>query len=120
MTVKKVLVVDDSTTDLRNLEHICADAGYDVITACSGTEALSKTKDEQPDAILLDVLMSDMSGFQVCRAIANDAATRHIPVVLVSSQSETTGRNWGFRQGAKAYITKPFTPDQILGQLRQL
>lgn len=120
MTIKKVLVVDDSSTDLRNLEQICADAGYTVVTATSGVEAMAKVKAEMPDAVLLDVIMNDMNGFQVCRAITTDEVTRHIPVVLVSGKGEKTDRIWGEQQGAKAYITKPFTADQILNQLRTL
>jgi len=120
MTVKKVLVVDDSATDLGNLEQICAAAGYTVVTASSGKEAMTKVKSELPDAVLLDVIMNDMNGFQVCRAITTDAATQHIPVVLVSGKGERTDRIWGEQQGARAYITKPYTSEQILTQLAQL
>jgi twitching motility two-component system response regulator PilH len=120
MTVKKVLVVDDSATDLRNLEQICSSAGYTVISASCGTEAVAKANNEMPDAVLLDVIMTDMNGFQVCRAITSNSATQHIPVVLVSSKGERTDRIWGEQQGARAYITKPFTSEQILQQLAQL
>jgi twitching motility two-component system response regulator PilH len=120
MTIKKVLVVDDSATDLKHLEQICAGAGYAVISAASGTEAVAKANQELPDAVLLDVIMTDMNGFQVCRALTTNAATQHIPVVLVSSKGERTDRIWGEQQGARAYITKPFTSAQILEQLAQL
>jgi twitching motility two-component system response regulator PilH len=120
MAIRKVLVVDDSATDLKNLEQICISAGYSVITATTGAEAVAKAKSEHPDAVLLDVIMSDMNGFQVCRVIKTDAATQHIPVVLVSSKGEKTDRIWGEQQGAKAYITKPYTPAQIIGQLERL
>lgn len=120
MTVKKILVVDDSATDLTHLEQICADAGYAVITATNGVEAVEKANNEKPDAVLLDVIMSDMNGFQVCRAITTNAATKDIPVVLVSSKSEKTDRIWGEQQGAKAYVVKPYTPEQILDELRRL
>jgi twitching motility two-component system response regulator PilH len=119
MSAKKVLIVDDSTTDLENLEQICKSAGYVVVTATSGAEAVAKSKSEMPDAVLLDVIMSNMNGFQACRAITSDAATQHIPVVLVSGKGEKTDRIWGEQQGAKAYITKPYTPKQILDQLAQ-
>lgn len=120
MTIKKVLIVDDSATDLGNLEQICVGAGYAVVTATSGKEAMAKVRSEMPDAVLLDVIMDDLNGFQVCRAITTDAATRHIPVVLVSGKGEKTDRIWGEQQGARAYITKPFTSEQILNQLAQL
>lgn len=118
MAIKKILVVDDSATDLKNLEQICASGGYDVITASSGLEAVAKANRENPDAVLLDVLMSDMNGFQVCRLLTTNESTQHIPIVLVSSKAQATDRIWGEQQGAKAYIAKPFTPEQILKQLR--
>lgn len=120
MTIRKVLVVDDSTTDLKNLEQIVAAAGYVVITASSGKEALERVKSDRPDAVLLDIIMNDMNGFQVCRAINSDAATRDIPVVLVSSKKEKTDQVWGVEQGARAYVTKPYTSEQILNYLRAL
>lgn len=120
MSVRKVLVVDDSATDLKKLEQIVAAAGYTVITASSGKEALERVKNDRPDAVLLDIIMNDMNGFQVCRAINADAATRNIPVVLVSSKKEKTDQVWGVEQGARAYVTKPFTSEQILHQLRAL
>lgn len=118
MAIKKVLVVDDSATDLKNLEQICVAGGYDVITASSGIEAVAKANSENPDAVLLDVLMSDMNGFQVCRLLTSNQSTQHIPIVLVSSKAQATDRIWGEQQGAKAYIAKPFTSEQILKQLR--
>lgn len=120
MTIKKVLVVDDSDTDLKNLEEIVSGAGYTVITAKSGTEAMDKTKKEHPDAVLLDVIMDDMNGFQVCRRITQDDETKDIPVILVSGKGEKTDRVWGAEQGARAYVTKPFTPEQILQELKAL
>lgn len=120
MSVKKVLVVDDSATDRRNLEDICSGAGYAVVTASSGSEAVAKVKSEKPDAVFLDVIMDDMNGFQVCRAITSEPDTQHIPVVLVSGKGEKTDRIWGEQQGARAYITKPYTTEEILNQLALL
>jgi twitching motility two-component system response regulator PilH len=120
MTIRKVLVVDDSATDLKNLEQAVSAGGYQVITATSGTEAVAKTKSEHPDAVMMDVLMDGMNGFQACRAITSDPATKDIPVILVSSKGEKTDRIWGAEQGAKGYVTKPFTKDQILSELKGL
>ncbi|HEY8555161.1 MAG TPA: response regulator [Burkholderiales bacterium] len=120
MSIRKVLIVDDSATDLKKLEQIVAGAGYTVITATSGKEALERVKADRPDAVLLDIIMNDMNGFQVCRAITSDEATKNTPVVLVSSKREKTDQVWGVEQGARAYVTKPFTPEQILNQLRAL
>ena len=120
MAIRKVLVVDDSATDLKKLEQIVSDAGYIVITANSGKEALERAERDQPDAVLLDIIMNDMNGFQVCRAINAGEATRSIPVVLVSSKREKIDQSWGQEQGARGYVTKPYTAEQILSQLRAL
>jgi twitching motility two-component system response regulator PilH len=120
MNIKKVLVVDDSDTDLRNLQQIVSGAGYSVITARSGKDAVAMAKSEHPDAVLLDVIMPEMNGFQACRAITSDASTKDIPVILVSSKGEKTDKVWGQEQGARGYVTKPYTPDQILNELRAL
>jgi twitching motility two-component system response regulator PilH len=120
MAIRKILIADDSSTDLKNLEQIVSAAGYQVITAATGKEALAKAKADRPDAILLDVVMPDMNGFQACRAITSDADTKSIPVILVSSKGEKTDKVWGEEQGAKGYVTKPYTSDQILGHLRSL
>lgn len=120
MSIRKVLIVDDSATDLKKLEEIVASGGYAVITAVSGKEALERVKSDHPDAVLLDIMMNDLNGFQVCRAITADAASKNTPVVLVSSKREKIDQVWGMEQGAVAYVTKPFTPQQILDQLRAL
>ena len=120
MSIRKVLVVDDSATDLKNLEQIVTKAGYQAITATSGKEAVSKAKSERPDAVLMDVVMPEMNGFQACRSITSDTTTKDIPVILVSSKGEKTDRVWGEEQGAKGYVTKPYTPEQILSALKAL
>jgi len=120
MAINKILIVDDSPTDLKKLQQIVTDAGYLTITATSGQEAVAKAKSEHPDAVLLDIIMGDMNGFQVCRAITSNDSTKDIPVVLVSSKDEKTDKVWGQEQGAKAYVTKPYTSEQILGELRAL
>ncbi len=120
MTIRKVLVVDDSATDLKNLEQIVSAAGYQVITAVSGKEAVAKSKSEHPDAVMMDVIMADMNGFQACRTITNDPDTKGIPVILVSSKGEKTDKVWGSEQGARAYVTKPYTREQIVNELKAL
>ncbi len=120
MAITKVLLVDDSATDLKKLEQICAGAGYTAITATSGTRAMDKTKNEMPDAVLPDVIMPGMSGFQAWRTITSDPTTQHIPVFLVSCKRQKTDHLWGEEQGAKAYINKPYTAEQILTQLQTL
>jgi len=120
MSIKKVLLVDDSSTQLEKLNEIVSGAGYTTLTASNGADAIEIAKRDKPDAVLLDIIMDDMNGFQVCRAITSNEVTKDIPVVLVSSKKEKTDAVWGKEQGARAYVTKPYTPDQILSELKAL
>lgn len=119
MTVKKVLVVDDSATDLSNMKEICTNAGYEVNTATSGDEAIQKAATELPDAILMDLVMKPVNGFQACRKIGKAEATKHIPVIVVSSKAEQADKMWATELGAKGYVTKPYTPEDILNELKK-
>ncbi len=120
MTMKKVLVVDDSLTDLTNIKNIVSAAGYLVFTATSGQEALDIAKTEKPDMIFLDIIMPDQDGFGTCRKLAAGSETKGIPVVFVSSKNQKVDRLWGQLQGAKGYVVKPYTPQEIMDQLHAL
>ncbi len=110
----KLLVVDDSPTHLKIASRPLEEQGYEVITAADGEEALAKAGAERPDVIVLDVIMPRLNGFQVCRQIKNSPALRHIKVLLLTSKSQESDRFWGKKQGADAYMTKPFTDDQLI------
>lgn len=118
MTIATVMVVDDSTTDLENLQKIVSDAGYMVITATSGNEALVKAKQHKPDLILLDVVMKDKDGFEVCRSITKDKETKSIPIIFVTSKNQKADRVWAELQGGKGLIGKPYTKEQIVTELQ--
>jgi len=118
MTSNKVLIVDDSKTDLANLELILSGEGCTVITASTGREALIKAQSEQPDMIFMDIVMDDMDGFEAVRRLTANAATRTIPVVFVSSKRQRADRVWALMQGAKELISKPYEPHQIIEQLK--
>ena len=120
MAISKILVVDDTNTDRLNLQNILQAAGYQVITASSGREAVNMASSERPDLIFLDIIMEDMDGFQTCRTLNKDLQTTHIPVVMVSSKDQKVDVMWSRRQGACAYIVKPYTPDQITDQVQKL
>ena len=120
MSLNKVLCVDDSSTDLTKMKQACKSAGYIVITATSGEEALEVAERELPDAILLDVVMKPMNGFQACRKLGRNSNTKHIPVILVTSKGESADKMWGQEQGAKGYITKPYEAQQLIDKLKQL
>ncbi len=117
MAIKKVLVVDDSTADLVNLQKIISDAGYLVMTATSGQEAIKKAQAESPDIIFMDIVMDRMDGYQACRELNQSTKTRDIPVVFVTSKNQKADRMWAEMQGGKALVSKPYTADQILEQI---
>ena len=120
MAISKVLVVDDSPAELNNIKAIVSETGVAVVTASNGRDALNVAKTEKPDVIFLDVVMPEMDGFATCRELRGDAATRGIPVIFVTSKDQKADRLWAEMQGARAYITKPYQPDEIVDQLKAL
>lgn len=112
--MKKVLVVDDAPVDSQNLQRIFADAGWVVVMANSGVEAVSKAKAETPDLIMMDVNMPGLDGFSATRQLMQDPATKGIPVVFVTSKDQKADRVFAQMLGAKGYVTKPYTANQIL------
>jgi len=120
MAINKVMVVDDSPSELSNIKGIVSDAGCMVISASNGKEALEKAKSEKPDVIFMDIIMPEMDGYEATRHLSNDKETKDIPIIFVSSKSQKADRLWGQMQGGKAYITKPYSPDQIIDQLKAL
>lgn len=120
MAITKVLVVDDSPSDVLYLSSVLVQAGYQVVSASNGHEALTVAKAEQPDLIFLDIVMPEQDGFGTCRRLSRTQETRHIPVVFVTSRDQQADRLWAQMQGAKGFVTKPYTPEDILGQIRAL
>ena len=117
MGMHKVLVVDDSKTDLTNLEGILSAAGCVVLTSTNGQDAIEKAKAERPELIFLDIIMPEMDGYEACRKLAEDVATKDIPVVFVTSKNQKADRVWALMQGAKDLVTKPYTDADILPHL---
>jgi twitching motility two-component system response regulator PilH len=117
VAIRKVLIVDDARADLMNLEKIVSDAGYTTLTATNGQQAVEMSKSAMPDVILMDVNMDQMDGFAATRAIGGDAQTKAIPVVLVTSKNQKADRVWAQMLGVKGFVTKPYTPDQILNAI---
>jgi len=120
MPIKKILIVDDSATARYFLIDVLAKDGYDVVIAESGDEAIIKVKTEMPDLVLMDVVMPGINGFQATRAITKDEATKHIPVLILTSKDMETDRIWGLRQGATEFISKPVEPAVLLAKIRAL
>ena len=113
----KVLIVDDSPAQIFTLKKLVEDWGHEAIIAESGAEALEMARLEQPNVILMDIVMPGMSGFQTTRKLSRDQHTHNIPVIFVSTKSSDTDRVWGMRQGATAYVTKPVNPQILLSAI---
>jgi len=117
---RTILVVEDNQVDRTRLEKLLGDAGFQVSTAENGQQALDSVKRSKPDAILMDVNMPGMDGFAATRALRGDTDTKGIPVVLVTAKDQKADKAWGQMLGANGYITKPYTDEQMLAQVRAL
>ena len=120
MSKAKVMVVDDSPTDLKVMSEPFLSQGYDLITAKDGEEALKKAESERPDLIVLDVIMPKLNGFNVCRHIKKSDKLKGIKVILLTSKSQDSDKFWGEKQGADAYMTKPFSGEDLLAAATRL
>jgi DNA-binding response OmpR family regulator len=109
-----ILVVDDSPTDRALLFAALRPKGFRLLSANDGDEGLETARREHPDLVLLDVILPRRNGFQVCRQLKAEEGTKDIKVVLVTSKTQPSDRFWGLKQGADEYLTKPFTPEQLL------
>jgi adenylate cyclase len=118
-TQERILVVDDVPANVRLLEAILEPAGFSVVTAASGPEALERVEAETPDLVLLDVQMAGMNGYEVCRRIRENETTALLPVVMVTSH-DSEARIDGIRAGADDFVTKPFDHQELLLRVRSL
>ena len=114
----KILVVDDSPTEIFQFKEMLEKLGHEVITAENGRDGVTMAISEQPDVVLMDIVMPDMNGFQATRQIARAEETKHIPVIIVSSKNQETDKVWGRHQGAKGYITKPVVQADLLSAMK--
>lgn len=120
MTIKKVLVVDDSATERHIIGEILTKHGCEVVFAEDGEAGVAKAKVEKPDLIVMDVVMPGLNGFQATRAITRDVETQHIPVILCTTKGQETDKVWGIRQGAKDYVVKPVDAAELLSKIQAL
>ena len=118
MSIQKILLVDDSKTELHVLSELLTKKGYKVRTAENGEEALKRLQEEKPDLILMDVVMPGQNGFQLTRAITRDPDFANVPVIICTSKNQETDRVWGMRQGARGYMVKPVNPDELLAKIK--
>lgn len=116
----RVLIVDDSPSQLMGMKLIIERLGHETITAEDGAQGVEVAKREMPDLILMDVVMPNLNGFQATRQLSRESSTRDIPVVLVTTKDQDTDRMWGMRQGARAYLVKPFAEAELVEVIERL
>ena len=113
-----VLIVDDSPTEVHVLKTMLEKNGYSVLSATSGEQGVALAKERKPDLVLMDIVMPGLNGFQATRQLTTNPETAHIPVVIVTTKNQETDRVWGMRQGAKDYLTKPVSEQELIGKVR--
>ena len=117
MTIQKILLVDDSKTELHYLSELLGKRGYAVRTAENGEEAMRRLGEDTPDLILMDVVMPGLNGFQLTRSITRDPHYASVPVIMCTSKNQETDKVWGMRQGARDYIVKPVNADELVAKI---
>ncbi|GFE70984.1 response regulator transcription factor [Chroococcus sp. FPU101] len=118
--MSEVLLVEDNRSQREMISDLLKKHGLTVTIACDGLEAIAHIERSNPDLVVLDIVMPRMNGYEVCRRLKSDPKTKNVPVVMCSSKAEEFDRFWGMKQGADAYIAKPFEPIELLGTIKQL
>jgi len=115
-----ILIADDSPTEVYILKKILEKHNHQTIVATDGNQAIELTNSEQPALIVMDVVMPNLNGFQTTRHLSKDPSTSDIPIVFVSSKDQETDRLWGLRQGAKGYLGKPISEEELMSKVNEL
>lgn len=116
----KILLVDDSATVLMMERMILSTERFEIVTASNGLEAHERAVREQPDLILMDVVMPKQGGIEACQALRRDPATSHIPIILVTTRGEAETMERGYESGCNDYVTKPVNSAELLGKIRNI
>ena len=116
--MKKILIIDDLPENVFILQDRLIQEGYEVITSYDGNDGIQKAYSNLPDLILLDVMMPDISGFEVCKILVNDEKTKHIPIILVTAKAGAEDTKEGLEAGAFDYIKKPFNRVELLARVK--
>ncbi|NEO99365.1 MAG: response regulator [Symploca sp. SIO2E9] len=114
------LIVEDSLTDQELLSGCLQQGGLNVLTAKNGEEAVAKIHNHKLDVIILDVVLPDRSGFEICRELKSQAATSGIPIIICSTKGGKLNKLWGLRHGANAYLVKPIDQEELVQTVRNL
>jgi len=109
----RILIADDSPTSTELVRRALAPMGHEISTASDGEEAHHSLQHSPPDMVILDVVMPKLNGFELCRAIREDPRFAGLPIIVVSAMDRESDRYWGLKQGADAYLTKPFSREEL-------
>ena len=118
--MKRILAVDDEPHILKLVAFSLKSGGYEVLEATNGLSAIEIAEVEQPDLVLLDVMMPALDGYEACSRLKENPATRDIPVVMLTAKTQAAEQKAGLERGAMGYICKPFTPKDLVAQVRSL
>jgi len=115
---ERILVVDDDVDSLKLIGLMLQRQGYDVVAASNGQQALSRAHTDKPDLIILDIMMADLDGYEVCRRLRNDPATQNIPIIMFTAKTMVDDKVAGFEAGADDYLTKPTHPAELVSRVK--
>ncbi len=114
----RILTVEDDRDIVEMLTYNLTADGYEVVSAFTGKDGVALAKREQPDLIILDIMLPVIDGFEVCRILKNTDATAHIPIIILSAKSQEADKVVGLEMGADDYVTKPFSPRELLARIK--
>ncbi len=120
MAKRKILIIEDDKDIVEMLEYNLQEEGYETVSALNGETGIALAGKEKPDLIILDIMLPIMDGFEVCRALKNDNTVAHIPIIILSAKSQETDKVVGLELGADDYVTKPFSPRELIARTRAI
>lgn len=117
---EKILVVDDEIVFVEAIRRILTKRGYEVIAACNGKEALEKVRNENPDLMILDIVMPEINGYEVCKELRQDPLYKHLPIIMLTVKQEKEDKIKGMELGSDEYMAKPFHPKELLLRIKKV
>ena len=117
---KKILIIEDDPSFSRAINHIIEKEGYDVVSASNGMTGMRMAKEENPDLLILDVMLPGLDGFEICSRLRNDPETATLPIVMLSAKGQEADKTTGLKVGANEYLTKPVDRELLLGKITSL
>jgi len=120
MSKRKILIIEDDRDIVEMLEYNLKEEGYETVSALNGEQGVELAGKERPDLIILDIMLPIMDGFEVCRTLKNDDGLAHIPIIILSAKSQETDKVVGLELGADDYVTKPFSPRELIARMRAI